>query len=215
MSRAIGRLAAKIGPKYEWGQRAMLNILVNTVVVLVLFGTIAQSLTADAAQQEEPTVEGGVLRARSVEPGIWFRLISDHDRKAIAPPTKLAIIACRVDRRSKEGTTAGAERKLDWHLPVECMRVIETVKDAAALSNLWLRQMTPNLADYGTCAEVSMAYAPTWEATHRNWVIVKVGCPTKIIDADGNVVGWHMPECQGTLPGTDYPLRCRFDPTEI
>jgi hypothetical protein len=24
-----------------------------------------------------------------------------------------------------------------------------------------------------------------------------------------------MPECQGTLPGTTYPLRCRFDPSEI
>ena len=103
----------------------------------------------------------------------------------------------------------------DWHLPVECMRVIETVTGAAALNHLWLRQTTPNLADRGTCAEVAMNYAPVWEASHRNWLIVKAGCPTKIVDADGKVIGWHMPECQGTLPGTTYPLRCRFDPSEI
>ena len=86
--------------------------------------------------------------------------------------------------------------------------------DAAAMSHLWLRNITPNLADYGTCAEVAMTYAPIWESSHRNWLVVKVGCPTKIVDADGKTIGWHMPECQGTLPGTTYPLRCRFDPSE-
>ena len=87
--------------------------------------------------------------------------------------------------------------------------------DAAAMSHLWLRQISPNLADYATCAEVAMNYAPIWESSHRNWLVVKVGCPTKIVDADGKTIGWHMPECQGTLPGTTYPLRCRFDPSEI
>jgi hypothetical protein len=85
------------------------------------------------------------------------------------------------------------------------MRVIETVTDAASLSNLWLRKTTPNLATQGTCAEVAMNYAPIWEASHRNWLIVKVGCPTKIVDADGKSIGWHMPEClgtKGTLAGT-------------
>jgi len=60
-----------------------------------------------------------------------------------------------------------------------------------------------------------MNYSPEWEASHRNWLIVKIGCPTAIVDADGRTIGWHMPECQGTLPGTTYPLRCRFDPSEI
>ncbi len=134
----------------------------------------------------------------------------------LAPPAKLAIIACRVDQSSQDrASAAGDSPEFEWHMPVECMRVIETVTDAAAFNHLELRQMTPNLADYGTCAEVAMAYAPTWEAAHKSWAIVKVGCPTKIVDADGNVIGWHMPECQGVLPGTRYPLRCRFDPSEI
>jgi hypothetical protein len=133
-----------------------------------------------------------------------------------APPTKLAIIACRVDQASQDqNSAAGDYRGLEWHVPVECMRVVETVTDAAALNAPSFRQKTPNLADYGICAEVAMAYAPIWEDSHRSWAIVKVGCPTKIVDADGNIIGWHMPECQGVLPGTNYPLRCRFDPSEI
>jgi hypothetical protein len=136
--------------------------------------------------------------------------------QGVAPPAKLAIIACRVDQTSQDrAPEAGDFREFEWHMPVECMRVIETVTDAAALNHLRLRQMTPNLADYGTCAKVAMAYVPSWEASHRSWAIVKVGCPTKIVDADGNVIGWHMPECQGVLPGTRHPLRCRFDPSEI
>ena len=132
------------------------------------------------------------------------------------PPTKLAIIACRVDQTSHDqNSAAGDFRELEWHMPVECMRVVETVTDTAALNDPSLRQMTPNLADYGICAEVAMAYAPIWEDSHRSWAIVKVGCPTKIVDADGNIIVWHMPECQGVLPGTSYPLRCRFDPSEI
>lgn len=195
----------------------MLNVLINTLVTIVLLGTITQSVTADAGQprQEVGAKQAGLFESPS-GPTSWFRLTSEDSRKSVAPPTTLAIIACRIENRPREdGTVAGEMRGPDWHMPVECMRVIETVTDSAALNNLWLRQMVPNLADYGICAEVSMAYAPEWEAAHRNWAIVKVGCPTKLVDADGNIVGWHMPECQGTLPGTSYPLRCRFDPSEI
>lgn len=134
----------------------------------------------------------------------------------VHPPTKLAIIACRVEAAPlPKDQLAPAIKKPDWLLPVECMRVIETVTDAAALRRLWPPEKRPNLTNYGKCAEVAMHYAPIWEESHRNWVVVKVGCPTKIVDADGRAIGWHMPECQGTLPGTTYPLRCRFDPSEI
>jgi hypothetical protein len=195
----------------------MPKILLNSLVAILLLGTIAQSATADAGQPpQQVSAEQAELLKSPAEPISWFRLTSENSRKGVVPPTKLAIIACRIDKRPhKEGAVAGEGRELEWHMPVECMRVIETVTDSAALNNLWLRQMMPNLADYASCAEVSMAYAPKWEAAHKNWAIVKVGCPTKLVDADGNIVGWHMPECQGTLPGTNYPLRCRFDPTEI
>ncbi len=159
------------------------------------------------------TYAGGVQSAGQIA---WVRAVNTESPKSIPPPTRLAIIACRVEPGSSgTGSLAPRPQYPDWHLPVECMRVLETVTDAAALNHLWLRQMTPNLADYGTCAEVAMSYAPIWEASHRNWLVVKVGCPTKIVDADGRTIGWHMPECQGTLPGTTYPLRCRFDPSEI
>jgi hypothetical protein len=140
----------------------------------------------------------------------------DDSGQVVTPPTTLAIIACRVDQTSHDRAPAEADSlELEWHIPMECMRVVETVTDAAALNQPWLRKVKPNLANYGTCAEVAMAYAPIWEASHNSWAIVKIGCPTKIVDADGNIIGWHMPECQGVLPGTNYPLRCRFDPSEI
>jgi len=145
----------------------------------------------------------------------WVRETTQDSRSEPAPPSKLAIIACRVEPKPQPAATAPGVTPPDWLLPLECIRVIETVTDAAAMSNLWLRQMTPNLAEYGTCARVAMTYAPEWEASHRNWLIVKIGCPTKIVDADGKTIGWHMPACQGTLPGTTYPLRCRFDPSAI
>ena len=144
------------------------------------------------------------------------RSTADKRSESVTPPSKLAIIACRVEPGPRDtNSLAPHVTDPDWRLPVECMRVIETVADAAAMTRHWLRRMNPNLANRESCAEVAMTYAPVWEASHRNWIVVKVGCPTKIVDADGRVIGWHMPECQGTLPGTTYPLRCRFDPSEI
>ncbi len=201
----------------------MLDSLINTLAAILLLGTILQSATVDAEQLQRrvDATQAVLFKSAATDHGdaertSWLRLTSEDRRKSVAPPTTLAIIACRVDKRlHEEGTVAEGWHELGWRIPVECMRVIETVTDSAALNNLWLGQMMLNLADYGTCAEVGMAYAPTWELAHKNWAIVKVGCPTKMVDADGNVVGWHMPECQGTLPGTSYPLRCRFDPSEI
>ncbi len=168
-----------------------------------------------ASPSEAIALAAPLASAQSVRSG-WFREPVAEKRGEPAPPAKLAIIACRIDAKSKRSVTSvSKDSGPDWLLPLECMRVIETVTDAAAMQNLWLRQMTPNLNEYGTCAKVAMTYAPEWEASHRNWLIVKIGCPTKIVDADGRTIGWHMPECQGTLPGTTYSLRCRFDPSEI
>lgn len=199
------------------------KIMHRTLAISVVFVSVLLVARAEAGEPKtvpaKETVQAVLVAGpqdRSPSAVIrWVRSM-DGSREAVRPPTKLAIIACRVDAQpERAGSQAPQATEPDWRLPVECMRVIETVTDAAAMSHLWLRQMTPNLANYGTCAEVAMTYAPVWEASHRNWLIVKVGCPTKIVDADGRTIGWHMPECQGTLPGTTYPLRCRFDPSEI
>ena len=203
----------------------MYDILLKVLAAILLAGTIVQSATADAGERRETLNDRSVQAVmllttpsgrKNGEEEAWFSTVSEESRPNVAPPMTLAIIACRIDQSPPTGASAAGDwRELEWHMPVECMRVVETVTDAAALSNLWLRQLTPNFADYGTCAEVGMTYAPTWEAAHKSWAIVKIGCPTKIVDGAGNIVGWHMPECQGTLPGTTYPLRCRFDPSAI
>ena len=132
------------------------------------------------------------------------------------PPTALAIIACSVDEKPRDaGSTARDWRNLEWRMPVQCMRVVETLSDATALNNPGVPELHPDMSQSGTCAALAMAYAPIWEAAHENWAVVKIGCPTRMVDADGRTVGWHMPECQGTLPGTNYPLRCAFDPSDI
>ena len=190
----------------------------------ILRGLIAATLTAAAIVFSSLAAATGieaVLTMPLIEEGTseragWFRETAARERAEPEPPSKLAIIACRVNSKSQNPAAAAPQTDApDWLLPLECMRVVETVTDAAAMTNLWLRQMQPNLGEYGTCAEVAMHYAPEWEASHRNWLIVKIGCPTAIVDANGRTIGWHMPECQGTLPGTNYPLRCRFDPSEI
>jgi hypothetical protein len=200
----------------------MFKVLLKVLGAILLVGTTVQSATADAGgpkeQSSDLSVHAVMLLTSPLAGGeeAWFSAVSDESRPDVAPPMTLAIIACRIDQTSPTGASAAGDwREVEWHMPVECMRVVETVTDAAALSNLWLRQLAPNLADYGTCAEVSMTYAPTWEAAHKSWAVVKIGCPTKIVDDAGNIIGWHMPECRGTLPGTTYPLRCRFDPSEI
>lgn len=191
-------------------------------IAILLFATVN---SANAAAGER----GDILKAENVQAVLegpinpnqtaqidWVQGAAETNREGVQPPSKLAIIACRVESSQRDATSLAPQAtEPDWHMPVECMRVIETVTDAAAMSHLWLRQISPNLADYATCTEVAMNYAPIWESSHRNWLVVKVGCPTKIVDADGKTIGWHMPECQGTLPGTTYPLRCRFDPSEI
>ena len=201
----------------------MFDILIKFLAAILLAGTIMQSATADAADHGNDRGVQSMLLLTTPADGKengkqedWFSAVSEESRPGVVPPLTLAIIACRIDQASPTGASAvSGWRELEWHMPLECMRVVETVTDAAALSNLWLRQLTPNLAEYGTCAKVGMAYAPTWEAAHKSWAVVKIGCPTKIVDGAGNIIGWHMPECQGTLPGTTYPLRCRFDPSAI
>jgi len=96
------------------------------------------------------------------------------------------------------------------------MRVIEPLVDAVSASNSMAPlDSTSNFSNFGTCAVVAMSYAPIWEASHKNWSVVKIGCPTRMVNASGKTIGWHMPDCQGTIPGTNYTLRCLFDPSEI
>lgn len=199
---------------------SLLGNIVRGLIAATLTVAAVGCGTLAAAAEIEAVLSMGPIETAPSERANWFRETAASERREPEPPSKLAIIACRVEAQSRKAGASAPQSKPhvtepDWLLPMECMRTVETVADAAAMTKLWLRPMQPNLAEHGTCAEVAMNYAPEWEASHRNWLIVKIGCPTAIVDADGRTIGWHMPECQGTLPGTTYPLRCRFDPSEI
>ena len=189
------------------------GVLIASVLAAPAASAVDRKNGARAENVQAVLIPGLAAHAAELD---WRPITHAQARGTVQPPSKLVIIACRVEAKQK--ATSGLNPEItepDWLLPVECMRVIETVRDAAALNNLWLRERQPNLANEETCAKVAMTYVPEWEESHRNWLVVKVGCPVKIVDADGRIIGWHMPECQGTLPGTNYPLRCRFDPSEI
>lgn len=115
-------------------------------------------------------------------------------------PTALAIIACSVDEKPRDaGSTARDWRNLEWRMPVQCMRVVETLSDATALNNPGVPELHPDMSQSGTCAALAMAYAPTWEAAHKNWVVVKIGPPQ----------GWSMPtagQSVGTCPSARGPF---------
>ena len=87
----------------------MLNVLIDTLVTIVLLGTISQSVTVDARQPRDQvgTKQAGLFKSPS-GPTSWFRLTSEDSRKSVAPPTTLAIIACRIENKPQEdGTVAG------------------------------------------------------------------------------------------------------------
>ena len=200
----------------------MRKILIPFALLAMIFlgANAGPSEWKDAKDLRHAWVEsasGSSSNRRDAETITWLRRVSEESRKVDGnSPLALAIIACRVDEKiQSDGSAASNWRDLEWHVPVECRRVVENLADAVALNNLWIEQVSPNLSQNGICAEIGMAYAPSWEAEHKNWAIVKIGCPTKMMDDRGNIIGWHMPECQGMIPGTTYPLRCRFDPSEI
>ncbi|MBM3545296.1 MAG: hypothetical protein FJX44_12545 [Alphaproteobacteria bacterium] len=191
----------------------------DLVETVMLIGSLllATSVSQNVKQlPDDGTVQAVFLAAPPHRERLFALIAEPHRIGSVMPPPSLVIIACRTETKQHDESKAAPDwRDLEWLIPAECMRVVETVTDAAPMVDPRLRQIVPNLADYGACAEISMTYAPTWEAAHRNWAIVKIGCPSRMVDANGRTVGWRMPECQGTLPGTSYPLRCRFDPSEI
>lgn len=55
----------------------------------------------------------------------------------------------------------------------------------------------PNLFQYGICARASVQMQMDWDHKHRNtnWRVWRAGCPTPIVDNNGKLVGYKLPDC--------------------
>src|SRR6185312_3094444 len=136
-------------------------------------------------------------------------------------PTSLAIIACRVDDltgqpgRQDPAMAAHNWRDLELHIvngELECKReVIELQDQVEMLQQGKVLPLHPNFSEWSQCAAVAMSYAQTWNDANKGWAVVAAGCPAPIVDQNGNVLSYKLPECPSKLPGSDTPLKCRFD----
>lgn len=144
-------------------------------------------------------------------------LLANSGFAAPPPPTSLVIIACRVDdvagqaRRIDPSFAPAGLRDLEWHLEgneLQCKREVLPLQDAVTMHYLQAKPLSSNFAELGQCARAAMEVSPRWNNDHRNWAVLKVGCPVPIVNGDGKIVGWKLPECPNSI-------RCKFDESVI
>lgn len=135
----------------------------------------------------------------------------------VPPPQSIVVISCRVDDltgqagRQDPELAARGWRDLEWHYSggeIDCKREEIALTDSVTLVAPETPELHPNFGDYAQCAAVAMQVTPNYERANHGWAVMAVGCPTKIVNDQGEIVGWHMPECPSWV-------RCRFSGNEI
>lgn len=125
-----------------------------------------------------------------------------------SPPTTLVIIACQVVETGERDDTTGWIG-LEWRFKdseMQCKREVIALEDTAVLNGA--RPLGNDFSQFAQCAKAAMQFSPEWNRTHRGWAVLKVGCPRPIVDGEGHILGWHMPECP-------IGIKCRFDESVI
>ena len=140
-------------------------------------------------------------------------------------PNTLVIVACRVDDLGAldvvaPGVHDPGARNYQLHIQngvYECKRdVLANIVDATAQAHPELRELRPNFGKVEQCGIVGVTFVPDWEREHPGWSVVALGCPSPMVDtATGAIVGWQLPGCPSYLPGTDSPMKCEYDGSEI
>lgn len=182
-----------------------------------------------------------------------------------SPPKKapqvLAVIACKtIDMTGQKGRhgvdpvtgaydeTSAAQGWRDLELYInprtleyECKREVLPLEDAVTM--YWppklAKPLDPDFGDHGQCGRVGMSITANYEASHKGWGVVAIGCPSMIgVDADGDgqpdtyqdgphkgdyvVKDWKLPGCPTFKPGTYNPetgegerMKCNFDASAI
>src|SRR5690349_17828158 len=143
--------------------------------------------------------------------------VSEIRQPPTAPPapTSLVIVACRVDDltgqpgRHDPEMAAHGWRDLELHVnsaqEYECKReVLANLEDSAVtspLANAGLIPLNPDFSDRSQCAHVGAMKAAEWDQAHKGWATVAIGCPVPIVNQDGRVLSWKLPECPVYRPG--------------
>jgi hypothetical protein len=152
-------------------------------------------------------------------------ILSGISATAAVPPTSLAIIACRVDDltgqegRHDPAMAARNWRDLELHIvdgELQCKReVVDLVDKVQMINPESSMPLNPDFSQWAQCAGVAMSYSQTWNEANKGWAVVAAGCPVPIVNNDGTVVDYKLPECPDYLPGTTSRIKCRFDASVI
>jgi hypothetical protein len=114
----------------------------------------------------------------------------------VAMPAILVLIVCKValagspDQNSDQTGT----QNLEWAITnsmMTCQRNEVPLYDPAGDTT------PPNLMRAEECARTGIMVAAHWDEAHRgtNWRVWRVGCPSAIVNQNGAIVGYKLPEC--------------------
>jgi hypothetical protein len=141
-------------------------------------------------------------------------------------PQAIAVISCQVDDLGLDALPDNVIpthqwKNLEWRRDKSgnliCKREIVPIQDKDEVVNNQV-PLKHNFGDPGQCAHGSALFFTNaeWDKHHPNYAVIAVGCPTPIVNDEGKIVSWHMPECPSHVPGNpDMPIRCDLSENEI
>jgi hypothetical protein len=91
-------------------------------------------------------------------------------------------------------------------------KIIQEKMAPATKGPLYVEPLAHNFGNPGECVRAAAFFIPSYH--EKGWGVLKVGCPTPIVDPTGKIVGWHLPGCPKRIGGMEG-IRCKFDESLI
>lgn len=145
-------------------------------------------------------------------------------------PTDLVVIACRSDDLTGKPGRHGVDPVTGEYDPtlaarnwrdlepkvvdgaLECKREVNQLQDQTVVmdpTGKLAKPLNSNFGNLAQCASASMFWSTQWNDAHPGWAVVATGCPTPIVDEQGVIKGWKMPDCPR------FVGKCKFDESLI
>lgn len=120
-----------------------------------------------------------------------------------AAPVALVLIVCKGHTEAWSNDTDADNAKMTgvenwvWDYPdakMLCKRLEIPMIDPAEAAGA--APLNPNFSDWSQCARAGIPLQQSWDQAHRTlpWRVWRIGCPVPIINQDGSVVGYKMPD---------------------